>query len=389
MSDFAYFKDYSGINAVGLPFNLDAMIEDWQRLQRAMAKAPNPAFSRTEWAYLIQFVDPNALRNVFSSAFGEQTPIGSANCLLTPVSRVALWLPNNVSLLGPLVMVLVSLTGAEMRVKVGSRSRNLFVALLDWLRTRASDGPLKEWLENCVTAEEFDRHDSRNADMAAWADVRILFGSDAAASGVESLPHPYASRAFYFGEKVSEAWVEASRIDRPLASELARVFSVYGQAGCTSPKRVVIIDGTEADADTLALELLNVWPTTEPEIPPRHVASEAIMADHWARAIGKRAVRLPSNAGALILEPAASITVQGHMALGLQWGSLEDTLRTQSPNIQSIGHAVAMPDHPRWQAAMARSAATRFVQLGKLHHFDGVWDGLPWWQNLFQRKVMQ
>jgi len=387
MSDFAYFKDHAGIQAVQLPFVLDAMVEDWQRLRFAMVKAPHPEFSRTEWAYLIQFVDPSSLRAVFANAFGAPTAETSANRLLTPVSRVALWLPNNVSLLGPLVMVMLSLTGVELRIKVGSRSRNLCLALLDWLRAQAPEGPLKHWLSTRVSAADFDRNDPRNAEMAAWADVRILFGSDAAAAGVEALPHPYASRAFYFGDKVSEALIEASQIGTAMATDLAKVFGVYGQAGCTSPKRVFIVDGSAADAEMLASTVAAVWPVAQPEEPPRHVASETIMAEHWARVQGKRAECLPHNAGTLILEPAAAVSIQGHMALSLQWGSLDDALQTQPGNIQSIGHAVAVPDSPRWQAALARSAATRFVTLARMHHFDAVWDGMPWWKNLFNLKV--
>jgi hypothetical protein len=387
MSDLAYFKDYAGIQAVKLPFALDAMIDDWQRLRFAMVKAPHPDFNRTEWAYLIQFVDPYALRAVFADAFGAPTAETSAKRLLTPVSRVALWLPNNVSLLGPLVMVMLSLTGTDLRIKVGSRSRNLCLALLDWLRDKAPDGPLKSWLVNRVTATEFDRTDPRNTEMAAWADVRILFGSDAAAAAVEALPHPFASSGFYFGDKVSEVWIEPDAITPALATDLAKVFGVYGQAGCTSPKRVAIIDGRVEDAERLARTLAEVWPAAQPEQTPRHVASESIMAEHWARAQGKQAVRLPQNAGTLIIEPAGEVGIQGHMVLSLQWGTVDEALQTQPANIQSIGHAVSAPESPHWQEALVRSAANRFVPLARMHHFGAAWDGMPWWKNLFNLKL--
>ena len=89
--------------AVALPFALDELIRDWEAVRRAMRGPVPEPFARDEWAYLMSSLGATELRAVFSSAFGQPAPNEPANALAVPRPSVAVWLPNNVSLLGPLV----------------------------------------------------------------------------------------------------------------------------------------------------------------------------------------------------------------------------------------------------------------------------------------------
>ena len=278
------FAGPSGGDAVLLPFELDDLLADWQSLRPRMIRSLNRDFARVEWAYLIQFIDPANPGAVYTETFGPRAAAAPRRLHL-PFQRVAVWLPNNVSLLGPLTMILLSLTGGEVWIKSGSRGSNLCQSFRDHAVKALPSGGLSAWLSERLRIDSFDRHDPRNAEMAAWADVRILFGGDEAAEAVDSLPHHPRSTGFYFTDKVSEAWVERSQITEATASELAKVFGVYGQAGCTSPKPVVLPDGAGKDAEALADLVASVWPQVWPQRVPRHVASANVLAQQWAQAL--------------------------------------------------------------------------------------------------------
>ena len=57
-----------------------------------------------------------------------------------PRGAVGLWLPNNVSLLGPLMLIVVSLSGNPLCMKAGSRSEDLTGVFLEFARNHSGDG---------------------------------------------------------------------------------------------------------------------------------------------------------------------------------------------------------------------------------------------------------
>ncbi len=383
------FAGPSGGDLVSLPFRLDDLLADWHSLRLRMIRALNADFARVEWAYLVQFLDPANLTSVYADTFGPRTTTGTPTRLHLPRPRVAVWLPSNASLLGPLTMILLSLAGCEVWIKSGSRGSNLCQSFRDWALRELPEGHLRAWLARCVRIDSFDRHDPRNAEMAAWAEVRILFGGDEAAAALDRLAHLPETTGFYFTDKVSEAWVEPSRIDQAIATDLAKVFGVYGQAGCTSPKRVLLPNGTAADATALAGLLERAWPQVWPQRVPRHVASANVLAQQWAQAQGQTARLIGDNAAVLITAPASAVVVKAHMALYLQWGGLDEIRQTQSENLQTIGHALADPADPAWLAAFSASPAVRFVPLLRMHDFGPIWDGIDWFRGLFHVRQIK
>ena len=159
--------------------------------------------------------------------------------------------------LGPLTLILASLSGNPVWLKAGSRSEDLAAAFLDFCRTTLPQGPLADtFLQSRVRLDSFDRDDPRVREMAASAAVRIVFGSDEAVAAIDALPHPPESISFAFSDRRSEAWLEPSRVDDATLENLAKVFAIYGQAGCTSPRRVVLIDGTIDDRHGVARDRL-------------------------------------------------------------------------------------------------------------------------------------
>lgn len=388
-----FFRGPAGDVAVALPFDLDAVLADWAALRPRMARELLDGFERDEWAYLIQFLEKEHLLGAFRTSFGEPATDGRAkrpagggpSVLARPRGPVAVWLPSNVSLLGPLVLILLSVTGNPILLKGASRAEDLTGAFLAYAREHLPDGALRAHLRENVRFEVFDREDARNADFAREARVRIVFGTDAAARAVEALAHPLDSVGFAFVDRRSEAWVSPEVVDDALVETLVKVFAIYGQAGCTSPRRVVLLGAGLAEARALRDRMLASWPRVVRARPPQHVASSSVMGRQWAAALGWDA-ELAANNGAVLaagergLEPFAA-----PMALPVVGASLEEALGDLPENIQTIGHAVADPDAPSWLALVARARAKRFVPLARMHHFGPVWDGTDFWRQTFEQ----
>jgi hypothetical protein len=387
MSDrLHFFRCETGRCAVSLPFSLDGVIDDWDRLRRAMIRELPPAFSRDEWAYLLSFLAPEQLRLPFQQAFGvaDATTTGAVRLLARPRGLVSVWLPGNVNLLGPLTLILVSLTGNPLRMKVGARGQDLVRPFLDFARPRLGDGPLARYLAEQVHVEQFGRDDARNRDMSEQAHVRIVFGTDEAVKAVDALPHRGDSSLVGFGNHQSQAWIEPACVTDDVAMLLARVFAIYGPAGCTSPRIAVLIGGTTDDARDLRDRLLSLWPKVMPRDVIGHVASQNIMARQWAAALGWDAVLTRRHAAVLALGKTGQEIVGGPMTLHIEPASFDEAVQHLPANIQTIGHALVNAGDRSWMELLARTAIKRFVPLGQMHFFGPVWDGMGFWRQLFE-----
>jgi hypothetical protein len=387
MSDrLTLFDDGARRIALALPFDLDAWIAEWSGLRSTMIRNCPEAFTRDEWAYLITFLDPESVRRVIESHFGKRALEAGAEirAVLRPRGRIAIWLPNNVSLLGPLTLILASLSGNSVWLKAGSHSEDLAAAFLDFCRTALPQGPLANYLQNQVRLDSFARDDPRVGEMAASAAVRIVFGSDEAVAAIEGLPHPAESSAFAFSDRRSEAWIEPSRVDDPTLESLAKVFAIYGQAGCTSPRRVVLIDGTIDQARQARDRLLALWRKAIPRDPPMHQASANIMTRQHAAILGWSA-ELTERYGAVLTVGDASLPeIEGPSVLPFVALPLDQAIAQLPANIQTIGHAVADPRDTRWLEMLATTSVKRFVPLARMHHFGPVWDGFRFWHTFFE-----
>jgi len=382
----ASFQGPRGTVRLTMPLDYRAAIANWTELRKAMARSLPEAFTRDEWAYLIAFLDADNLATPFRTTFGDPVSESAAapGPLYRPRGGVAIWLPNNVSLLGPLVLVLLSLTGQPLRLKLGSSGSDLAGAFLRFARERLPPGSLRDWLESHVTAEQFDRDDPRQSEWTQWARVRIVFGSDAAAAAIHALPHPQTSVGISFVDRQSEAWVEPGALDEAVLRDLLKVFAIYGQAGCTSPRRVVVIDGTPDEAADLKDRLADLWPSVIRQRPAMHQASENLMADQWARSLGWDTVVVAEHAAVLATGSFELPGFEALLGLRILAASREEACLRLPANIQTIGHALVDPGDPSWMRLLAASAVCRFVPIARMHHFSSTWDGQDYWAQCFE-----
>ncbi len=368
-------------SALLLPFSLPELCAAWNQLTRAMIRARPEAFSRDEWAYLLTFLAGDRLAAIPTSALGAEGSCGAVRYVLRPRGDVAVWLPNNVSLLGPLTLVVLSLTGARLRLKGGTRGRELTGAFLAFCREHGAP-PLREALDSRVRYAAFSREDPRNAAWAGEADVRIVFGGDDTARAI----HAHAkldSVGLSFRHRVSEAWLDPDLVDADVCRDLLRVFAVYGQAGCTSPRRVVLIGADAGAAEALTERLWKLWPEILPGRPPVHAASRNVLSAQLAKIAGWRPRLVADHAAVLCAGELDRPLVDGPFTLHVVSGSLDAAFAALPASIQTIGHVLPRPAEllPR----LAGSAVKRLVPLARMHDFGPVWDGHHIWLDCFER----
>ena len=115
-----------------------------------------------------------------------------------------------------------------------------------------------------------------------------------------------------------------------------------------------------------------------------HVASDNVMAEQWARALGWDALRTPQNTALLAHGTRNLPGFDVLMALRVQSASRKQALADLPPNIQTIGHALESPNDPAWLKLLAGSRVRRFVNLSRMHHFGSIWDGQEFWRQCFE-----
>jgi len=388
---FHFFTNAERATCLALSFDLAERLGDWARLQSAMRRHVPDAFTRDEWAYLLAFVAPSNLHKPFVQAFGDPSAQASIrpSIFVRPRGQIAIWLPNNVSLLGPLLLVLSSLTGSNQRIKVGSHAQDLTAAFVNFALEHLPTCGLTDYFRNQVQIQRFDRSSPLNRVWAGEAKVRVIFGSDQAVFAIDSLPHPADSLSIVFGDHCSEVWVELPAFSNEMVLTLIKVFAVYGRAGCTSPRRVVVLGGTAYEVDQLKGRLAAAWEQAVRKDVPMHVASNNILEHQLALAEGWQSTLTPRHASVLVSGSTTAATPSGLMSLPIVAARLEEATASLPHNIQTIGHCLSNPDDPLWLHVLAESSIKRFVPLVSMHHFGPVWDGSSFWQRLFEEVVLQ
>lgn len=386
MSEPARFRAGDGSDTlVWLPFELDAFLADAAAARSALVRRVPAEFTRNEWAYLMTALAPSQLLGSMEQAFGRRVTNTDAavRCDVVPRGPVAIWSPGNVSLLAPLVMLAAVASGNQVWLKATPRAADLCGVFLRVVReTRGAEGFATRL--DAVQHAVFDRQDSRSAAWAAEAAVRVVFGSDAAARAIHGLPHPLESIGFSFTDRRSEAWVEPAAVDDAVLRDLAAVFAIYGQAGCTSPSRVVLLGADRTTALQFRTRLAAAWPSAVRDDVEMHTASQVTRAIQWARASGWDAEAAPRHGAALAVGPATLPRTDASHALWISWASPEEAAATAPDNLQTIGYAVQEPADLGWRRVLSSLTVRRWVPIRQMHHFGWTWDGEDWWRRLFR-----
>jgi len=384
MSSTLTLQGAYGLVKVVLPFDFEAQISGWSKVRAAMLKEVPAEFTRDEWAYLVSFLDLENLKRPFQHSFGNRAEAQRFPSLLVkPRGPIGLWLPNNVSLLGPLMLIIVSLTGNPLRMKAGSRSRDLAVVFLEFSRRHAGTGPLFSYLHDSVHHDAFSSDDPRNREIAESSAVRIVFGSDESVSAIHALSQPADSIGITFTDRRSEAWLELDRCDDYTLRDLVKVFAIFGQTGCTSPSRAILLNASHNDAQEVRDRLVSLWPSVVRTYPEMNVASDNVRAWQLGRATGWVSRLVAENRAVVSIGDYSLPTFPSLMELRIIPATIDEARAHLPGNIQTVGHALRDPFAPQWLNVLAGTKVARFVPLARMHHFETIWDGQDFFHQLF------
>jgi hypothetical protein len=380
-----YFRRNSGLHRVLLPFPLSEILEGYAELRARMARSMPEEFAREEWAYLIRFIDPQQLQRLFTASFGEESPaVSEVDVIYRPRGRIAIWLPNNVSLLGPLLLVLSSMTGNPVTVKRGLEAVDLAGAFQKFILEHDSHPVVSNYFTRAVEILALERDDPRQHEMSKSAEVRIVFGGDAAARAVDSLDHRPDTPLFSFIDRSSEAWIGGGEATDAVLSDLIKVFAIYGKAGCTSPQRLILLNATRAEAIEVRNRICALWPNlVRRDVQPHH-ASENVMAAQWATALGWDVATVDRNRGLVAVGSLDLAPFESYLSLCIVPATQEQACDSVPKNVQTIGLAGGGQAFDIASMVSEKTTAKRIVEIGSMHHFDGIWDGFPFWLHLFE-----
>ncbi len=381
-----YFHGLSETICLASPADAHEAIAGWQRLRSMMTRRLPAGFGRDEWAYLISFLEPKNLEAVYAHNLGKPVtkPVLPLKRLLRPRRKVAIWLPNNVSLLGPLLIVLCSLSGIAVRIKGGSKKEDFTGIFLRFAKNNLPHGRLREYLSQKVEYAVFPHADPRGNDFFRDADTGIIFGSDEAVEAVKDFPRPLNFIGFPFPDRNSQAWLELPAVNDGVLIELLKVFAVYGRAGCSSPAKVILLGGTMPQAVKLQRLLRKLWNNVFCRLPPAATASQNVKAFQLAKAAGWQPVLTTNHASVIAVGSISLPPCPGEMTLSIVPATVAETVRHLPEAIQTVGYALAKPQDPRWLELVAKTQIKRFVPIARMHHFGPLWDGYAFWRGLFE-----
>jgi len=170
---------------------------------------------------------------------------------------------------------------------------------------------------------------------------------------------------------------------QPALETLLRVFDVYGQSACTSPRRVVLPGARREEALRLRDRLAAIWTKAFPRPPETIVASTGLLDDQWARMEGWDSRLVRGHGAALAVGNAGMTPPAGQRILPLMPMTIPEALESVPANIQTVGHALSPERERELASRLAARGALRFVPVAEMHHFGPVWDGRDYWRRTF------
>ena len=372
-----------------LPFSLKEILEAYGKLRAIMVRNVPNEFPRDEWAYLLTFLDPKSLEKNFIETFGHpvkepRTP----NEYARPRGQIALWLPNNVSLLGPLMLVMASLSGNAISVKKGSGVDDLASVFRDYVCRHGGHNCLTRYFSNSVEILSMTRDDPRQEKLSQTARVRMVFGSDLGTKAVAALDHQPDSLTFSFIDHSSEAWIVKGYANQQVLAQLIKVLVIYGKGGCTSPQRLIAVNYNVKEALELRDSIREIWSHAISDDVSPHLASENVMAYQWARAAGWDAELVDRNKGVVGVGSYELPPFSSFLSLPIIPTSFEAACEHIPHNIQTIGNVGIESMEGALETIVEKSSVKRVVPIGSMHHFSSSWDGMPYWKDFFERVEM-
>ena len=292
--------------------------------------------------------------------------------------------PANVDTIFVYSWALSALAGNHNVVRISSRSATAADTILAALNDVDAD-PVIGRTQRMVT---YGRDDTLTAALSQWADLRVIWGGDAAVEAIRKHPLRPSARDLTFPDRTSWAAISAAgwRAADPAARRAAVVgFSNdaywFDQAACSSPRTVFLVGTDTADVRAEFVELLlDVVDQRGWQVDAAMAVEKRVNAYGLAATGAVTALDFPANsvtAMSLATVPDAPRRWIGAGAFPFaEVGSLLDLVPAMNRQDQTFSHFGFAPAELRaFALALGGRGVDRIVPFGSALTFSAIWDG--------------
>jgi len=370
-----------------------------QAAERWLA-APELAPYRTQGLdFLARWCNPRELRGMLDFALRGQrgaldgpvpSPVNArAQLLLVPRGLAAHWVAGNVPLIGWFVLVQTILTRNLNVVKVPRALRHVLPAMVRELagcEVRLPQGIVRgRDLAQTIAVVYHDHGHPAAEALSRAADVRVAWGGREAMEALAGLPRRYDCQDVFFGPKLSYMCIgrEAlapERAYRRLLRHAAVDCSVFDQYGCSSPHTIFVESGGQVTPETFAADLAGEMARAAGRIPPAGWdagIAQAIRLRRIEYAMRHQAWHSDDLAWTVLYDEEKGLAEPCYGRV-VTVRPVDDVLRAASlahPDVQSIGLALSGERRLAFAEAAAGRGVCRLPEVGKMTHFEWIWDG--------------
>jgi len=356
----------------------ERVVDFLARLARKLL-APAVARRQPELGSLGYFLRPAELNRAVSRMRRE-------DAFVFPRGNVFHVPPANVDTIFVYSWALSALAGNNNVVRISERSAVAADTILAALNEVLADAdPVIGRTQRMVT---YGRDDAVTAALSQWADLRVIWGGDAAVNAIRKHPLRPSARDLTFPDRTSWAAISAAgwRAADPAARRQAVVgFSNdaywFDQAACSSPRTVFLVGTDTADVRAEFVELLlEVVDQRGWQVDAAMAVEKRVNAYGLAATGAVTALDFPANsvtAMSLAAVPDAPRRWIGAGAFPFaEVGSLLDLVPAMNRQDQTFSHFGFAPDELRaFALALAGRGVDRIVPFGSALTFGAIWDG--------------
>jgi len=292
--------------------------------------------------------------------------------------------PANVDTIFVYSWALSALAGNHNVVRISSRSAGAAETILAALNEVDAD-PVIRRTQRMIT---YGRDDALTAALSRWADLRVIWGGDAAVDAIRKHPLRPSARDLTFPDRTSWAAISAAgwRAADPATRRAAVVgFSNdaywFDQAACSSPRTVFLVGTDTADVRAEFVELLlDVVDQRGWQVDAAMAVEKRVNAYGLAATGAVTALDFPANAVTAMSLAAVPDAPRRWIGAGAfpfaEVGSLLDLVPAMNRQDQTFSHFGFAPAELRaFALALGGRGVDRIVPFGSALTFSAIWDG--------------
>jgi hypothetical protein len=234
----------------------------------------------------------------------------------------------------------------------------------------------------------YGRDDKITAALSAWADLRVIWGGDAAVEAIRKHPLKPSARDLTFPDRTS--WAALSADGWRAADPAAKRGAVLGfsndaywfdQAACSSPRTVFLVGENTDDVRAEFVEmLLEVVGRRGWEVDAAMAVEKRVNAYGLAATGAVTAMEFPANAVTAMSLTAVPEAPRRWIGAGAfpfaEVGSLLDLVPAMNRQDQTFSHFGFGNDQLyEFANALGGRGVDRIVPFGQALTFNAIWDG--------------